>query len=135
MGIQESPLLPSWLTPLFIIILVVYIKPLDTYRLLTESIKEDWRIWLLYGVWWHHYKTRKEICYHELCWHAFQIELWMLTIHPGSVKSGTTASSNQELLEPELFFLIFYMLYFVTLSNYSKKKKINLIKMRTHKIV
>lgn len=36
----------------------------------------------------------------------------MLTIHPGLVKSGTTASSNQELLEPELFFLDFYMLLF-----------------------
>ena len=133
MGIQKAPLLPSWLTSLFIIILVVYIKLLDTYGFLTESIKEDWRIWLLYCVWWHHYKTRKKSAIMNFAdMHSKLNYEW--TLHPVSVKSGTTASSNQELLEPELFFLIFYMHYFVTLSNYSKKKKINLIKMRTHKI-
>lgn len=47
----------------------------------------------------------------------------MLTVHPVSVKSGTTASSNQELLEPELFCLIFYMLcHFIKLLKKEENK-------------
>lgn len=47
------------------------------------------------------------------------------TIHPVSIKSGTTASSNQELLEPELFFLIFLhalFCYFIKLLQKEEDK-------------